>query len=355
MGGFECSTHRIRSGPRLDMIASTRHDVFADADYSRLKQLGMSTARDGLRWHLIEPEPFRYDFASLQQQVAASRLTGVQVIWDYFHYGYPDGLDILTEQFVERFVAFSIAATEYLRSELGDKLVFCPVNEISFFSWAAGRAGTFYPFSKNRAATIKRQLVKCVISSVDAVRAVCPGVRWLLTEPAINVVPARGSSKQGAARYRQAQFQALDMVAGTADPELSGGPHYLDIIGLNYYVHNQWTHPGRRPISIKHPLYRPPHELFGEFYARYGRPMIIAETGIEDEKRAGWFQYVSGETRTALDQGVPLEGLCLYPVVNHPGWEDARHCHNGLWDYPDETGSRSIYEPLEQEIRRFKL
>ena len=63
MGGFECSTHRPRSGHRLDMIAATRHDEFAEADYGRLQELGIQTARDGLRWHLIEREPGRYDFA----------------------------------------------------------------------------------------------------------------------------------------------------------------------------------------------------------------------------------------------------------------------------------------------------
>jgi len=50
--------------------------------------------------------------------------------------------------------------------------------------------------------------------------------------------------------------------------------------------------------------------------------------------------------------GVPVGGITLYPIVNHPGWEDDRHCHNGLWDYADENGERPIYEPLAQEIRR---
>jgi hypothetical protein len=43
--------------------------------------------------------------------------------------------------------------------------------------------------------------------------------------------------------------------------------------------------------------------------------------------------------------------VCLYPVVNHPGWEDERHCHNGLWDYCNESGHREIYMPLAEEIK----
>lgn len=355
MGGFECSTHRVRSGRRLDLVASTRHDEFAEADYSRLQQMGMQTARDGLRWHLIEKEPGSYDFSSLERQVAAARMTGIQIIWDYFHYGYPDDIDILTDEFVERFTAFSLAATEYLVSEFGPKLVFCPVNEISFFSWAAGRAAVFYPFSKNRAATIKRQLVKCVIATVREIRAHYPAARWILTEPAIHVVPANGAPARGAARYRLTQFQGLDMIAGRVDPDLGGSPKFLDIIGLNYYVHNQWTQPGRHPIGRDHPLHRPPHQIFNEFYIRYGRPLLIAETGIEHDRRAGWFRHMGDEARSAIELGIPLFGMCLYPIVNHPGWDDNRHCHNGLWDYADETGARAVHEPLESAIREFQL
>ncbi len=66
MGGFECSTHRNARGKRLDLIAVTRHDEFAEADYARLMRENIRTARDGARWHLIEQEPFRYDFSSLK-------------------------------------------------------------------------------------------------------------------------------------------------------------------------------------------------------------------------------------------------------------------------------------------------
>src|SRR5438045_249068 len=73
IGGFECSTHRLPrrktlgrfAGCRLDLIAATGHDQFALQDYARLQEVGIRTARDGVRWHLIEKSPFRYDFSSL--------------------------------------------------------------------------------------------------------------------------------------------------------------------------------------------------------------------------------------------------------------------------------------------------
>src|SRR5690606_1686237 len=54
MAGFECSTHRRADGRRLDLVAATAHDRLAAADYRQVRDLGLTTARDGLRWHLIE-------------------------------------------------------------------------------------------------------------------------------------------------------------------------------------------------------------------------------------------------------------------------------------------------------------
>jgi hypothetical protein len=80
--------------------------------------------------------------------------------------------------------------------------------------------------------------------------------------------------------------------------------------------------------------------------------MFIAETGTEGQRRAGWLRYVCAEARAAMDSGIPLMGICLYPIVNHPGWINQRHCHNGLWDYPDQQGHRPIYQPLADELQR---
>ena len=46
MGGFEWSTHKDRNGRRLDLIASTRHDEFAEADCWLAAENLMLTAFD---------------------------------------------------------------------------------------------------------------------------------------------------------------------------------------------------------------------------------------------------------------------------------------------------------------------
>lgn len=86
LGGFECSTHRLKNGKRLDLLRATRHDELASNDYRALQQHGIWSARDGLRWHLIERSPGQYDFASSVRMLRAARDTGMQVIWDLWHY-----------------------------------------------------------------------------------------------------------------------------------------------------------------------------------------------------------------------------------------------------------------------------
>ena len=352
MGGFECSTHRDRSGRRLDLISSTRHDEFAEQDYARLADVGIRTCRDGLRWHLIEKEPFRYDFSSVASQVEASHKTGVQVMWDYFHYGYPDDIDIFSPAFLERFTAFSRAATEYLTSEFGDHIVACPVNEISFFSWVAGTAGAFHPAKRRLGHNLKEQLVKASILSTRVIRAISPSAKIMFTDPAIHVVTNKRThaARYAAEKYRLAQFEAFDMLMGIKCPEFGGSPDLIDVVGLNYYFHNQWFYANRRKIAPGHRLYRPLSSILEEFYRRYQKPVLIAETGIEDDERPEWFRYVCEQTSAARALGVPVSGICLYPIVNHPGWADYRHCHNGLWDYADDLGQREIFSPLAQVI-----
>ena len=370
MGGFECSTHRLPrrksmgrfAGQRLDLVSSTRHDEFALQDYARLQEIGMRTARDGVRWHLIEKSPFRYEFSSLVPMLRAARETHTQVIWDLHHYGWPDGLNIWGAAFVDRFARFARATAEVILEETGGPIYVTPVNEISFVSWGGGDAGFLNPFGRGRGPELKAQLVRASIAAIEAVREMDPGARICHAEPIIHIAvdpdyPEEAAAAEG---YRLSQFQAWDMISGRLCPELGGRPEYLDLLGVNYYSNNQWIHqdpllpPSRRRKDLllppSHPLHRPVREMLAEVYERYRRPIFIAETGIEGDARPSWLRYIGQEARAAAAAGVELEGLCLYPIIDYPGWGDDRHCYSGLWDYADDEGRREIYGPLAEEL-----
>jgi hypothetical protein len=363
-GGFECSTHRLRNGRRLDLVAATHHDQFALQDYRRLRKQNLRVAREGLRWHLVEQTPGKYDFSTAQPIVRAARATGTQVIWDLCHFGWPEHIDIFKPQFVSALGNYGAAFAKWLGHESDDAGFFVPVNEISFFSWAAGDEGSIFPFATGRGFELKTQLVRAAIQAMDAIWSVMPDAHFVHVDPVINVVAAqrRPEDKPHAEAYRLSQFQSWDMLAGRMWPELGGHEKYLDIIGANFYPHNQWFYnlKGFRrirrftPLSRRHPSYRPFREMLTELYERYHRPVFIAETGSENRIRPSWFRYVCRETQAAITSGIPVHGMCLYPILNHPGWLDNRHCYNGLWDYPDANGNREIYEPLARELKHWQ-
>jgi hypothetical protein len=357
LAGFECSSHRRFDGTRLDLIAATGHDRHCASDYARLRDVGIACIRDGVRWHLIETEPYRYDFSSVLPMLKAARCAGIQVIWDIFHYGWPDDLDLFSSEFLRRFTSFARELARVVADEIGELPYFSCVNEISFFSWAAGEAAVLYPFSRSRGNELKAHLIRACIAGIDAIRSVLSTVRFVQVDPVINIVTSDemdDSTKAAAIAHERSQFDAWDMLTGRLCPELGGAPEYLDIIGANYYVHNQWVYGGHF-IEPTDSRYRPLHDILGELYRRYSRPLFLAETGIEDERRPAWLRYICDEVSEALNKGVPVEGICLYPILNYPGWNDDRRCQTGLWDYCDTSGHREIYAPMAEELLRQTL
>ncbi len=355
IGGFECSSHRLKSGRRLDLLVATQHDQYPAvlADYQRLQKQGIFTARESIRWHLIERKPHQYDFSSVLPMVRAARETGMQLIWDIFHYGWPDDLDIFTPAFVERFADLSAAFTKLLLDESDTTLFLAPINEISFISWAGGDADCLNPYAEGRGYELKAQLVRAAIASIEAIWDVTRAARIVQIDPVINIVahPDKPEEVDEAEAYRTAQYQSWDMLTGRVAPELGGQEKYLDIIGVNYYAINQWFHQGRT-LHRHEPQYKPFREMLAEIYERYQRPLFIGETGDEGWVRPGWLRYVGQEVRAAIQDGVPVQGLCLYPVLDYPGWNNDRHCHTGLWGFANAQGEREIYEPLARELQQ---
>ena len=341
------------------MIAGTRHDVYAEADYALLKTMGIETARDGLRWHLIETAPGVYGWDSFLPMLEAANRQGVQVIWDVCHYGWPDFYDIFSPSFPGRFAEFARAAAKVVRSHSDDVPIYSPVNEISFFAWAAART-LMYPHAEGYDWEIKRQLIRCVASSVQAIRSVDPRARFIYPEPIIHVVPEPGrlDTEEWARRYEESQFEAWDMVAGRLCPELGGKPEYLDIIGCNFYATNEWQTDGTRLTWNQEPpdpRWRPLNQMLQNVWDRYRLPIFIAETSNVGSLRPEWIATIGSEVEIAIKSGVPISGICLYPVIDRYDWADPQHWHNsGLWDYErygDGELRRVLNQPYAASLR----
>ncbi len=363
IAGFESACHINGRGERLDMVAATQHDVAVFEDYARLHEMGISTAREGIRWPLIE-RTNRFDFSSLEPFLDAARRQRVQVIWNLCHYGWPEDVDVFAPHFVDRFARFCGAVARFIADHDDAAPFYVPINEISFLSWAAGQAGLFYPYGKGLGGVIKEQLVRAAIAGIEAIWAISPQARIVHVDPVIHVIPPRDQPglAESAGIQRESQFEAWDMLSGRIRPDLGGDPRYLDVLGVNFYHANQWEYPDTRipwEDAPRDARWMPLHRLLVEVHERYRRPLFIAETSHFGAGRPAWIRQVAAEVREARGLGIPVEGVCIYPILDRPDWEDPEQWHNsGLWDLvrePDGALRRVLNAEYAAELRRCQV
>jgi beta-glucosidase/6-phospho-beta-glucosidase/beta-galactosidase len=357
LAGFECSSQiHYRGRGRLDYSAELEHDRRCRVDFAMLAPLGIRAVRDGIRWHLIEMRPGQYDFSSVAPLLQEAETQGVQVIWDVCHYGWPEDVDPLQPGFVERYARFARAFAQYIKDHSGRAPLYAPINEISFLSWCTGEVAIFAPFGKGQGNVAKFNYIRAAVAGIEAIWDVEPRARIVHTDPIIrSIAPASRPDLIVAARDKnESQFQAWDMLAGQMEPQLGGNPRYLDILGLNFYPHNQWEIDGNT-LTLSHPQWQDLHELLAGVYARYGRPFFIAETCGRGPTRGPWLEYIAVQAAVALQRGLPLAGICLYPIVDAPDWNSGLYQRCGLWDVTPQPGGalrRTLNAGYAESLRR---
>ena len=360
--GFEGADHTNGSGRSLCLNTLTGHIERADEDFSAANTMGLRTVRESLSWRGIE-RGARHDFAHADRLLDHARMRGVQVLWTLCHYGLPDGLDIFDPYFGERLASYCSAFARHLRARGDDDeaRVYTPLNEISFLAWAVCETGLMHPHIGDRKTdgyALKKSLARAAIIAIDAIRAEDPGARILLVDPVIHIAAGCEDDSEPAAAICAHQFQAWDMIAGRLEPSLGGSPAHLDLVGMNYYPSNQWLYGSNATLDWPQDTRRRPLSmLLRDVYARYGRPITISETSHCGDARGEWLGDIVRETAIAMAEGIPVQGLCLYPALNRPDWECPEDWHpSGLWDVDPRTFERRLnrsYAAALTRARRF--
>ncbi|HWH17302.1 MAG TPA: hypothetical protein VNT77_03060, partial [Allosphingosinicella sp.] len=102
---------------------------------------------------------------------------------------------------------------------------------------------------------------------------------------------------------------------------------------------------------------RPLCDLIEEAWAKYRRPCIIAETSGLKGGRPDWLNDVTRESLAAVNRGVDLHGICLFPAVDMPDWHTGEWLHNGIADVerlPSGALMRKPYLPYVQALHRWQ-
>lgn len=365
LAGFEGSTGYNRNGLWFDQIVATGHDRTLEQDYRNLAALGIHAARETIRWPLVDQGRGRYDFSTVAPFLEAARRNKLDIIWDLFHYGYPRDIDLWSEEFPKRFADYCYAVGRYIARRTEGNCLFTPLNEPSFMAYAGGEKALFAPYGEGRGWELKVALVRAAIAGIGALWAACPAARMVNVDPMCRVAcpPNRPDLTEEARDFNERLvFQAWDMLAGRLLPELGGSRAHLDIVGINYYWTNQWEWritplPDRNvpPLREDDPRRVALRDLVRSVWRRYGSEMIITETAHIGDRRAAWLLEVAKESEALLLEGVPLRGVCLYPILGMPEWHEPEvWTPMGLWDPVcrcEAASERLICAPMHEALQ----
>jgi hypothetical protein len=362
MAGFECADHKNISHHRVDYAILTKHLERIDADYRNLEQFKMRTVREGIRWSQVEKKPYVYDWEPVGHMIRSGLGHNVQQLWDICHFGFPDNLSPLDPEFAERFVGVCREFVRYYRSvDPVSTLIITPINEVSFISWLGGDAGHTVPYRTTKGWEVKYQLMKAYILGIEAMLAEDPTIRILTTEPLVHITHhshAEPRFREKARLMHEAQFQATDILCGRMCPELGGRPEYLDLVGFNFYYNNQWAKepPPHETLDWKNTdeRWRTLAQLMTAGYERYLRPVVLTETSHPKEDRPLWIEMLTVECRKILEAGIPLWGICWYPIIDRPDWDRLHDWHHsGIWDCQpdDESFHRTLHAPSAHALQ----
>ncbi len=84
--------------------------------------------------------------------------------------------------------------------------------------------------------------------------------------------------------------------------------------------------------------------------------MIIGETSGMNEGREHWLRDVMEESLAAVNEGIDLHGICLFPAIDMPDWHTGQWLNNGLCDVVPEGDVMNRVEcsTYVEELRRWQ-
>ncbi|MCR6655755.1 MAG: hypothetical protein NVV63_08055 [Opitutus sp.] len=206
---------------------------------------------------------------------------------------------------------------------------------------------------------MKYALARAAIAGINAIRDAVPSARIVNVDPICHVVPpiTRPDLAEACRGFNErAVFESWDVLAGNLHPELGGSRDHLDIVGINYYWTNQWELGAENaPLAHEDPRRAPLTELIERVWQRYGGELLITETAHVHDMRPRWLNYVAASAETLLDLGVPLRGVCLYPILGMPEWHSrSEWVRMGLWDIMHDHPAlgRELCAPMWEALRK---
>jgi beta-glucosidase/6-phospho-beta-glucosidase/beta-galactosidase len=341
--GFECSTF-----PQIGMdeLALTQHDRFWGSDIVRALDAGCRTVRYGIRWHVVNPAPQVWDWASVDGPLELMRHLGMEPIVDLFHFGVPawTGTGVLSSIFPDLQAELCAAfARRYPWVRW-----YTPTNEPYIMSQFGGETGAWYPYEHGPRNFVRAlgNVARGLCEGWAAIREVRPDARMMISDTCEYWHALDEQAQRRADLMNERRFLMHELYGGRVgeDHPLRGwlvehgmpeiDLHWfrengaeLDVIGLDHYPHSEHelsTGSRGELVDVPRALERQlgPAELCRQYFDRLGRPLMFAETGApgDDAAKIAWLDRLVAEVATARAEGVPVIGITWWGLIDQVDW-----------------------------------
>ena len=339
IGAFESTYQPMHD---VDVAETTGHIGRWQDDLALLRSCGVRRLRYPVRWHRVESEPGRYDWATTDVVLGHLREAGMAPIVDLVHHtSYPRWLD--------GGFADPGFATSYLRYVEAFARRYPWIDGYTLFNepfttfFLCGQEAIWPPYLSGLEGFVRlaTNVFPAVAAASRACRDLLPDARHLYVDTCERHSAASSAAEAYTAFANDRRFFLLDLFLGRPlDPErpfvaelrragvdeelLAMEPGHVDVLGLDYYAHCQWQFFDDHGTGImSSPTPAPLADLVEEYWGRYRLPCVLGETNIRGypSDRASWLKYTLEQCEVARRRGVPLEGYCWFPFVDSSDWD----------------------------------
>jgi beta-glucosidase/6-phospho-beta-glucosidase/beta-galactosidase len=343
MTGFECSTFPQVG---MDELELTQHDRFWGSDILRAKEAGCRVVRYGIRWHVVNPRPHEWDWSSVDGPMELMRHLEMEPIVDLFHFGVPEwlGTGVLTSIFPD----FQAALCGEFARRYPWVRWYTPTNEPYIMAQFGGETGAWYPYGLGSQTFVQalRNVARGLCEGWEEIVRERPDARMMVSDTCEYHHALDSGSTDHAAWMNERRFLMHDLYGGRLGDDHPMRPFLLehgmderdlwwfeehaaplDVVGLDHYPHSEHAYRiGERGEIVDgvQPLGEQlgPAELARQYHARFGRPVLFAETGApgDDATKIAWMDRLVREVRAARADGVPVIGITWWGLIDQVDW-----------------------------------
>jgi beta-glucosidase/6-phospho-beta-glucosidase/beta-galactosidase len=348
-----------------DVMETTGHDRRWREDLELLHALGIEKLRYPIRWHRVEEQAGTYNWDHTDAVLSVLHDAGWRVIVDLVHHtSYPRWLE---KGFVDpRFPDAYLRYVDAFFARYPWVAEYTLFNEPFSTLFLCGHERIWPPYLDGVAGFMRlcRNTLPAISDAARHAHALVPHAKHVWVDSCEHHNGWDVWGRRYARLANDRRFFVLDALRGLLHDDTSrpfvreaiahGGaplldlePAPVDILGLDYYAHCQWSFGnGMGVVPTPSPI--PLADQIREYAQRYRLPCMLSETNLRGtpSDRATWFKYVLEQCEEAVASGIDLRSVCWFPTIDSADWDSLLwRCEGNI----DPVGVYSLDDRLERQ------